>query len=286
MKVNNKLMTIVMFFMASIWLVVSIAMLSKTTEHFNNKTIVNKGTIVEATVIDAKIDNTFSNNGTKYWYINYYYFEDGVKTEGRTSSFYIDDEVENIGETIKVKVYKGKSIEADYRITPKLEMFLTFGLIALAPGLGFSIAGICLIYKSKAFKKLFKTGQRTIATFKSAHIESYFNNVPRFQIEYTFKDDTGFERCEFSKGLCFEEDKDYLRKLGRFEVAFNYKSSVIVEDLDNKKDVGAVSVVRGNSTSEEMYECEACLAIVKPHQNGECPACGNYIREYIIRNKK
>ena len=137
-----------MFFIASIWLVVSIAMLSKTTEHFSNKTIVNKGTIVEATVIDAKIDNTFSNNGTRYWYINYYYFEDGVKIEGRTSSFYIDDEVENIGETIKVKVYKGKSIEADYRITPKLEMFLTFGLIALAPGLGFSIAGICLIYKS------------------------------------------------------------------------------------------------------------------------------------------
>lgn len=288
MKAKNKLVTFITLGVAVIWAVIAVVLFLQLDSHFSNKEIVKNGKTVEATVTGSEQDTSFSVNGEYYYYMTYYYFENGRRVDAKTSSSFKENQVSKVGEVIQVKVYNGKSIEATYESGPGVSVLAIFGGVAGAASLGFAIACACCIGKNVSIKRLSANGVKTTAIFKASHIDSYSNNVARCKVEYTFKDDTGFDRCEYSIGFCTEDERDYLRSLGQFEIAYNNKSSVIVEDLVNRKDVeeARLNVVMGDSEHDEMYECEACLSIVKPNQNGTCPNCGNYIREYIIRNKK
>lgn len=280
MKDSRKVYTFIFALLLLIFAIFSVIGWVQVSKHAINKNIVENGTELQAEVVEYK--SNIKLDGTKYYYVTYSYYYGGKKYTEKSSTSYTLEQVKDL-EQITIKYYNGKTIEAGYTKDKRYNMMFTFSIIFTCATVGFLVAIIVNLSQSRELNNIKKSGTRTVGMFKASSVNAFVKGEPRYKIECVFRDNLGNVRQEFSLGQCDEKLRDYLKKLNNIEIAFDDKHCVIVEDMSKEKRHENTNPEKEDT---EYYECDSCLSIVKPSKDGVCPNCGNYIREYIIKNKK
>jgi hypothetical protein len=215
-----------------------------------------------------------------------YKFEyNGETVYGRTSDSFTKEELIKKGETIEIKYYNGKSIEASYTKDETLTTKIIFGSVFVG------IAGVLIILaivnysKVSKYNKLAKNGRTFRVKVDRSHVDHTMNGSPRYKIGYILHDEMGNENLCYSLGVFTAEQTKYLESLDKISVIYDGKSSLIVENLNNTQIHHQIVEPIRETNDIKMYECEHCGDIVEPDEMGICPTCGKEISEYIIRNK-
>lgn len=271
-----------------VWTGIAILLICLTVpEMLADYKIINNGEKLTAVVVDARVDTSYTENGKNYWYMVYDYEYQGKVYRDTTSSSYDENEVLDAGETLEILYYNGDAVQADYEMPNSYIFLMIFIVVSLGVGVGMGIAAVRSFKKSGHSKRLKESGQRTKAKFVSTYSNYKVNNVPYYRVKYTYTDGFGINREEKSLGYVSRDEAYYLEQLGEFEIAYDGKASVIVEDLIDRKPITMENYEHVEPLAEESttvvntntkHQCPSCGAVAMPNSDGSCPYCGAYIR--------
>ncbi|MBR2468045.1 MAG: hypothetical protein IKB42_03300 [Clostridia bacterium] len=254
------------FAIPSIFLVSTIQSVATAQE------IVKNGTITTATPV-----NKYSNltvNDVKYYYITYTFEVDGVTYEGETSPRYTESQAYSVfksGNGITIAYDKDfNSIEANYTITEATKVEIIMLSIFALVDLGFWITVIVFVVKIIKHGLLNLLGKKEEATFVAIKPGIVVNNVPKYRINYCWRNDLG-EVCEDTT------DSDYTLSQARaFEIAgkfdiLYYKKMSRITSKPNK--LFFQQAEEEHLTVDDVVVCNYCQSVFKSDL-GRCSSCG------------
>lgn len=250
----------------------SFFLFSSLNNHFNNKKIVNNGTICEATPMDFSSNITVNN--VKYYSITYSFEVDGSFYAGQTSTQYTIANVQNIFKNNKLEIRYDKnfdSIESDYTFSKGAKQEVIFSSIFAIVDLGFWIVVIVLVVKEIISLCTTKFGKKIEATFGSIKPGFAINGYPYYKISYFWTDSKGNFREDCSGSNYTLDEAKLFESAKTFQILSWKKSSKIFSkpnQLKYKQEKPQTEVIE-----EQFITCEYCGANY-PNNVIKCSNCG------------
>lgn len=284
---------LILFFV--VWTGVAIFFWLKIAGHIENKEIVKNGITLNAEVVDY--DTNMSINKVNYYYMTYMFEIDGEAFYGQTSTTYKLNEVTNT-ETIEIKFYNGKSIEADYDQPKDLKFSVLFLVVTSVLSLVFAIILFLKVYKKIYSYRTEHKGNLTTATVVNVRHSSTATtkilgkvkvcNYYSITCKFTKKDGKVFEGKAI--GTYAEDVTNYFKNLNEIKIKYIGNKFVIVEPtegIDIYKNTAEMQIEDKPDYNKDViyFECENCGEIVIPNNDATCPKCLKIIRKYKEINK-